>query len=211
MTGGCTTRGPPEMGFRAGPFVLCKDGCCHQRRRNTNFGPENFFHRKNFPRICVVKMISVTWGSFLTMYVGVGPPPPPGHSRLAKTRTHCCELAEEQWLEVSMAGTSSSAYRPIEAPGTASRAAPAQTPLPAWRPRRGRGGVGQMGFRAIPPLQSNFLPTLARVLAPCSVHGDSYRRQEARVGRYNTMRSRDYLGAFVPLNIIPPVSAMHVV
>ena len=24
---------------------------------------------------------------------------------------------------------------------------------------------------------------LARVLAPCSVHGDSYRRQEARVGR----------------------------
>ena len=36
-------------------------------------------------------------------------------SRLAKTRTHCCALAEEQWLEVSMAGTSSSAYRPIEA------------------------------------------------------------------------------------------------
>ena len=35
--------GVPEMGFRAGPFVLCKDGCCHQRRRNTNFGPENFF------------------------------------------------------------------------------------------------------------------------------------------------------------------------
>ena len=39
---------------------------------------------------------------------------------------------------------------------------------------------------------------LARVLAPCSVHGDSYRRQEARVGRYDTMRSREYLGAFVP-------------
>ena len=37
---------------------------------------------------------------------------------------------------------------------------------------------------------------LARVLAPCSVHGDSYRRQEARVGR-----SREYSGAFVPLNI----------
>ena len=44
------------------------------------------------------------------------PPPPTRDSRLAKTRTHCCELAEEQWLEVSMAGTSSSAYRPIEAP-----------------------------------------------------------------------------------------------
>ena len=23
----------------AGPFVLCKDGCCHQRRQNTTFGP----------------------------------------------------------------------------------------------------------------------------------------------------------------------------
>ena len=42
---------------------------------------------------------------------------------------------------------------------------------------------------------------LARVLAPCTVHGDSYRRQEARVGRYDTMRSREYSGAFVPLNI----------
>ena len=54
----------PEMGFRAGPFVLCKDGCCHQRRRNTNFGLENFFHEKIFPHICVVKMMSATWGSF---------------------------------------------------------------------------------------------------------------------------------------------------
>ena len=54
----------PKMGFRAGPFVLCKDGCCHQRRWNTNFGPENFFHEKIFPHICVVKMISATWGSF---------------------------------------------------------------------------------------------------------------------------------------------------
>ena len=52
------------MGFRAGPFVLCKDGCCHQRCRNTNFGTENFFHSKIFPHICVVKMISATWGSF---------------------------------------------------------------------------------------------------------------------------------------------------
>ena len=56
--------GVPEMGFCAGPFVLCKDGCCHQRRRNTNFGPENFFHEKMFPHICLVKMISTTWGSF---------------------------------------------------------------------------------------------------------------------------------------------------
>ena len=43
----------------------------------------------------------------------------PGQSP-SKTRTHCCELAEEQWLEVSMAGTSSSAYRPIEAPAPTS-------------------------------------------------------------------------------------------
>ena len=56
--------GVPEMGFRAGPFVLCKDGCCHQRRRNTNFGPENFFRGKIFPHICVVKVISAMWGSF---------------------------------------------------------------------------------------------------------------------------------------------------
>ena len=41
--------GVPEMGFRAGPFVLWKDGCCHQRRRNTNFGPEKFFSPKKFP------------------------------------------------------------------------------------------------------------------------------------------------------------------
>ena len=42
---------------------------------------------------------------------------------------------------------------------------------------------------------------LALVLAPCTMHGDSYRRQEARVGRYDVMRSWEYLGAFVPLNI----------
>ena len=41
--------GVPEMGFRAGLFVLWKDGCWCQRRRNTNFGPENFFSRKSFP------------------------------------------------------------------------------------------------------------------------------------------------------------------
>ena len=38
--------GVPEMGFCAGPFVLCKDGCCRQRRRNTNFGPEKTFFTK---------------------------------------------------------------------------------------------------------------------------------------------------------------------
>ena len=43
------------------------------------------------------------------------PPPPPPNSRLAKTRT-LCEHADEQWLEMSMAGTSSSADRPFDAP-----------------------------------------------------------------------------------------------
>ena len=52
---------------------------------------------------------------------------------------------------------------------------------------------------------------LARVLAPCNVHGDSYRRQEARVGHYDTMRSREYSGVFVPLNINTTCVVMHVV
>ena len=45
---------------------------------------------------------------------------------------------------------------------------------------------------------------LDQVLAPCTMRGDSYRRQEAKVGRYHTMRSREYSGAFVPLNINHP-------
>ena len=35
----------------------------------------------------------------------------------------------------------------------------------------------------------------------CIMQGDSYRRQEAQAGRYDTMRSREYLGAFVLFNI----------
>ena len=31
------------MGFRVGPFVLCKNGCWRRRRTNTNFGPKKFF------------------------------------------------------------------------------------------------------------------------------------------------------------------------
>ena len=42
--------------------------------------------------------------------------------------------------------------------GTAGRAAPAQTPLPARRPRRGRGGLGKWASVPSPPPQSNFLP-----------------------------------------------------
>ena len=45
-------------------------------------------------------------------------------------------------------------------PGTAGRGAPAQTPLPARRPRRGRGGLGKRACVPSPPPQSNFLPAL---------------------------------------------------
>ena len=45
--------GAPDMGFRAGPFVLWKDGCCHQRRRNTNFAPDSFLSRFfSCPHMC---------------------------------------------------------------------------------------------------------------------------------------------------------------
>ena len=35
--------GGGEMGFRVGPFVLCKNRCWRQRHRNTKFGPKKFF------------------------------------------------------------------------------------------------------------------------------------------------------------------------
>ena len=41
--------GVGEMGFRVGPFVLCKNGCWRQRRRNTKFWPEKVFSTNNFP------------------------------------------------------------------------------------------------------------------------------------------------------------------
>ena len=111
--------GVPEMGFRPGPFVLCKDGCCHQRRRNTNFGPENFFPRKNFP-------------------------------------PHMCSQNDQRDVGIilSMLGSD-----PPPLPGTAGRAAPAQTPLPARRPRRGRGGLGKWAsVPPPPPRKANFFP-----------------------------------------------------
>ena len=115
--------GVPEMGFRAGPFVLCKDGCCHQRRRNTNFGPENFFSLKKFsPHMC--SQNDQRDVGIILSHLCWGRTPPP--------------------------------------PGTAGRAAPAQTPLPARRPRRGRGGLSKWAsVPSPPPPQSNFLPALA--------------------------------------------------
>ena len=68
--------GVPEMGFRAGPFVLCKDGCCHQRRRNTNLGSENFF-TKNFPPTCVQSNDQRDAGIILSHVCWSRNPPPP--------------------------------------------------------------------------------------------------------------------------------------
>ena len=111
------------MGFRAGPFVLCKDGCCHQRRRNTDFGPEKFFSRKNFPPHMCSQNDQRDGGIILSHVCWSRPPPPPG---------------------------------------TAGRAAPAQTPLPARRPRRGRGGLGKWASVPSPPRKAIFFPPLHR-------------------------------------------------
>ena len=111
--------GVPEMGFRAGSFVLCKDGYATKGAGTQNLARKIFFREKMFPHICVVKIISTTSGSFPAMYVGVGPPPPPG---------------------------------------TAGRAAPAQTPHPARRPRRGRGDWANGLPCHPPPRKAIFFP-----------------------------------------------------
>ena len=65
------------MGFCAGPFVLCKDGCCHQRRRNTNFGLEKFFSRKNFPPHMCSQNDECNVGIILSHVCWGRTPPPP--------------------------------------------------------------------------------------------------------------------------------------
>ena len=75
--GGGGGGGAPEMGSRAGPFVLCKDGCCHQRRRNTNFGPEKIFSRKNFPPHLSSQNDQRDVGIILSHVCWGRPPPPP--------------------------------------------------------------------------------------------------------------------------------------
>ena len=47
---------------------------------------------------------------------------------------------------------------PPPLPGTAGRAAPAHTPLPARRPRRGRGGLGKWASMPSPPCKAIFFP-----------------------------------------------------
>ena len=64
--GGGEEGGVGEMGFCAGPFVLCNDGCwCEDKEPEHKFWPKKVFPPKIPPRPrCVVKMISATWGSF---------------------------------------------------------------------------------------------------------------------------------------------------
>ena len=104
-----------EMGFRAGPFVLCKDGCCHQRRRNTNFPPH--MCSQNDQRNVGIILSHVCWGRT---------PPPPRHGR---------------------------------------KGSPSPNPPPGTATKEGEGGVGQPGFRAIPPCKAIFFlpsPPLGR-------------------------------------------------
>ena len=78
--------GVPEMGFRAGPFVLCKDGCCRQRRRNTNFGPEKFFSRKIFPPHMCSQNDQRDVGIILSHTCWGRPPPPPPARQVGQPR-----------------------------------------------------------------------------------------------------------------------------
>ena len=125
------------MGFRAGPFVLCKDRCCRQRRRNTSFVPRPcatpppppHMCRQNDQRNVGIILCHICWGR---------PPPfPPTHG--------ICELGIRcSWPPARQVG------HPLPEP-----------PLPGTAIKEG-GGVGQMGFRAIPPPppQSNVLTAL---------------------------------------------------
>ena len=67
-------RGHPPV---AGPFVLCKGGCWCRRRRNTNFGPESFFHEPPPPppRMCS-QNVRHNVGTILS-HICWGRPPPP--------------------------------------------------------------------------------------------------------------------------------------
>ena len=71
--------GVGEMGFRVGPFVLCKNGCWRQRRRNTNFGPKKFFPPKIPPPPPHLSSQNDQRdvGIILSHRCWVDPPPPP--------------------------------------------------------------------------------------------------------------------------------------
>ena len=57
---------------------------------------------------------------------------------------------------------------PPPPPGAAGRAAPAQTPLPARRPRRGRGGLGKWASVPSPPCKAIFFPPIVYKNCPAN-------------------------------------------
>ena len=72
------------MGFRVGPFVLCKNGCWRQRRRNTNVGPKKFFPPIIPPPHLSSQNDQHHMGIILSHRCWVDPPPPArqvGHPR----------------------------------------------------------------------------------------------------------------------------------
>ena len=71
------------MGFRVGPFVLCKNGCWRQRRRNTKFGSKKVFSTNNSPSPPHLSSQNDQRdvGIILSHRCWVDPPPPPRHGR----------------------------------------------------------------------------------------------------------------------------------
>ena len=80
----------------------------------------------------------------------------------SKISPHICVVKDDQ-RDVGIILSRVCWGRTPPPPGTAGRAAPAQTPLPARRPRRGRGGLGKWASVPSPPPQSNFLPAKTSV------------------------------------------------
>ena len=63
------------------------------------------------------------------------------------------------------------------------KGSPSPKPPPGTATKEGKGGVGQMGFRAIPPPQSNFLPALGWA------HGQQWRMRHHPRGYYDVVVS----------------------
>ena len=96
---------------------------------------------------------------------------------LKKFPPHMCSQHDQRDVGIILSHVCWGGIPPL-APGTAGRAAPAQTPLPARPPpgtatKEGEGGVGQMGFHAISPRQMNFLPAL--ILGACFAYKLAWR------------------------------------
>ena len=114
--------GVGEMGFRVGPFVLCKNGCWRQRHRNTKFGPKKFFppiippppppphlSSQNDQRD-----VGITVTPYVTVTIDFGlPPPPPPARQVGRPRP--------------------------------------EPPLPSRWPRREGGGLGKWASVSHPP------------------------------------------------------------